>query len=55
MSNPLKIVENLTPPWNVTSSKKSQDSSFKEKNIFLAYNEIRTHFNVEIWIYICKM
>ena len=55
-ATPLKILENLTlPPLKCTFVQKNRDSFFKEAKDFILNNEIRTHFNVEKWIYSCKI
>ena len=48
MSNPLKILEDLTPPLKCTLVQKSEDSFFKETKYFISNNEIRTYLNIEI-------
>ena len=45
---PLKVLENLTPPLRCTLVQKSKDSFFKETKDFISNNEMRTHLNVEI-------
>ena len=45
----------LTTPLKYTLVQKTEDSFFKKTKDFISSNEIRTHLNVEIWIYSCKI
>ena len=55
MSNPLKILENFTPPLKYTLVQKNKDSFFKETKDFISKNEMATHLNIEIWTHSCKI
>ena len=53
MSNPLKILENLTPTpsWNISSAKKGKTHFLKKQKILFPTLINNTHLNVEIWMY----